>query len=176
MAVPGCAVPPLPPALLVPEPSSIAMETLGPPLHKADWFGSETMPVVPPLPGMPTHHCDLWADTRDASSRIPGTQATVIPGSIDGMQNPRSMVPCTLPQLLLRMGQPQGPISTRNFSNTCGENLSHFLFAEPRENATTVLLASRLNPVSVWQQVKRAAVTRGDFKGADKTDMPMPGG
>lgn len=59
-------------------PHAMPFVTMDMPPPEADWFGSETVPTVHPLLGMPTHHHNSWADTGGTIAQVLGSQTTSI--------------------------------------------------------------------------------------------------
>ncbi|TRZ08878.1 hypothetical protein HGM15179_018227, partial [Zosterops borbonicus] len=68
-------------------------------------------------------------------------------------------------------------ILARHARETSRESQSHRSPVEHHDITTIAALPTALpNPVSVWQKVKQAAITSGDYEGTELIDVPMSGG
>lgn len=105
-------------------------------------------------------------------SAVPGYQLDVIPRSSSVLGDPKVTAATT--SSLLLPEQSLEYILAWDSKDTNGESKSLRSSAEPRDSVTTTALPRALpNLVSIWQQVKQAAIASGDYEGAEKIDVPM---
>lgn len=152
--------------------SCVTMDALGLPYPGADWLGCETTPTALPSLDAPAQGCNSWVDPGDTSSH--GSQAYVKPGSAGELEISKAAAVARMLPPPQELKQPLESTLTRNPIRTHRESQSHHPSAEPKANATIATLpTATLDPVSVWRQVKRAAMASGDYEAAEKIDVPM---